>query len=131
MHKLDEEVEHILQHYGIKGMRWGIQRDRNRTGGADGKVNKPDYSKARAVISKHSKRSLKNSIIVADEAVRILALSPKRNTRELTSKEQKVSDILGILTMTPKRSRKQMTDGQEKVSGAINRGLNFATLPNL
>lgn len=25
-HKLDEEVEDILQHYGIKGMRWDIKR---------------------------------------------------------------------------------------------------------
>lgn len=25
-HKLDEEVEDILQHYGIKGMKWGVKR---------------------------------------------------------------------------------------------------------
>jgi hypothetical protein len=27
MHKLDKEVENILQHYGIKGMKWNIRRD--------------------------------------------------------------------------------------------------------
>lgn len=32
MHKLDN----TLQHYGVKGMRWGVLRDRNRPGGADG-----------------------------------------------------------------------------------------------
>lgn len=26
MHKLDKEVENILQHYGIKGMKWNITR---------------------------------------------------------------------------------------------------------
>ncbi len=26
MHKLDEKVEEILQHYGIKGMKWNIRR---------------------------------------------------------------------------------------------------------
>jgi hypothetical protein len=28
-----------LTHHGIKGMRWGVRRDRNRPGGADGKPN--------------------------------------------------------------------------------------------
>ena len=27
MHKLDKEVRDILQHYGIKGMKWNIRRD--------------------------------------------------------------------------------------------------------
>jgi len=28
-----------LTHHGIKGMQWGVRRDRNRPGGADGKPN--------------------------------------------------------------------------------------------
>lgn len=36
MHELDEH----LQHYGVKGMKWGVVRDRNRPGGADGKDEK-------------------------------------------------------------------------------------------
>lgn len=36
-HKLDEEVEDILQHYGIKGMKWGVMRtDAEIAGAADG-----------------------------------------------------------------------------------------------
>lgn len=27
MHKLDKQVEEVLQHYGIKGMKWNIRRD--------------------------------------------------------------------------------------------------------
>jgi hypothetical protein len=37
MDELNKKVGEILQHAGIKGMRWGIRRDRNRPGGADGK----------------------------------------------------------------------------------------------
>lgn len=33
MHELDK----VLQHAGVKGMKWGVRRDRNRPGGADGK----------------------------------------------------------------------------------------------
>lgn len=29
-------VSDILQHYGVKGMRWGVRRNRNKPGGADG-----------------------------------------------------------------------------------------------
>lgn len=31
------ELDAYLTHTGIKGMKWGIRRDRNRPGGADGK----------------------------------------------------------------------------------------------
>jgi hypothetical protein len=31
-------LEDTLQHYGVKGMRWGVIRNRNRPGGADGVV---------------------------------------------------------------------------------------------
>lgn len=33
MHKLDE----LLLHAGVRGMKWGVRRDRNKSGGADGK----------------------------------------------------------------------------------------------
>lgn len=35
-HKLDEEVEDILTHYGVKGMRWGVQRDPIEIQGGEG-----------------------------------------------------------------------------------------------
>lgn len=30
------DLEDVLQHVGVRGMKWGVRRDRNRPGGADG-----------------------------------------------------------------------------------------------
>lgn len=49
MHELDE----ILQHHGIKGMHWGIRRNRNRKGGADGKEESVKIKDKRTKLRKH------------------------------------------------------------------------------
>lgn len=35
-HKLDEKVEDVLQHYGIKGMKWGVTRSEEQIAAQDG-----------------------------------------------------------------------------------------------
>lgn len=32
MHKLDDELDDILQHFGVKGMRWGVRNEEHPTG---------------------------------------------------------------------------------------------------
>lgn len=49
---MNERVEEILKHSGIKGMRWGIHRDRNRPGGADGKEESVKVKDNRSMIGK-------------------------------------------------------------------------------
>lgn len=48
MHNLDD----ILQHSGVKGMRWGIRRNNDRPGGADGRPDAND-NKATSKLGKH------------------------------------------------------------------------------
>lgn len=57
MHKLDEAI----QHAGVKGMRWGVRRDRNRPGGADGKLDAKDIRNPKTLKGKiiQKTRSLK------------------------------------------------------------------------
>lgn len=48
MHELDK----ALQHSGIRGMHWGVRRDRNRPGGADGKEESAKVVDKRSVFKK-------------------------------------------------------------------------------
>lgn len=44
--------DEVLKHTGIKGMRWGVRRDRNRPGGADGKEESEKIKDNRSKLSK-------------------------------------------------------------------------------
>lgn len=43
-----KELDDLLKHYGVKGMKWGVVRNRNRPGGADGKDNGSGGKKKKA-----------------------------------------------------------------------------------
>jgi hypothetical protein len=42
-------LDDILKHHGVKGMRWGVVRNRNRPGGADGRPDKNDNQATTAI----------------------------------------------------------------------------------
>lgn len=52
-YKLDEEVEDIVQHYGVKGMKWGTKRAVENSAGGDGE--EPD-DKLKAAIEAIEKK---------------------------------------------------------------------------
>lgn len=45
--------DEVLKHVGIKGMRWGVRRDRNRPGGADGKEESTKIIDKRSKVKKN------------------------------------------------------------------------------
>ncbi len=47
-----KDLDEFLQHHGVKGMKWGVRRNSNRPGGADGKPDAKDV-KGRNKIGKH------------------------------------------------------------------------------
>lgn len=49
MTKLDE----LLKHSGVKGMKWGVRRDSNRPGGADGKEESEKFVDKRSKLRKN------------------------------------------------------------------------------
>lgn len=44
--------DEVLKHVGIKGMRWGVRRNRNRPGGADGKEESEKVKDTRSTVKK-------------------------------------------------------------------------------
>lgn len=57
MHELDKEVEEILQHYGVKGMKWGVTKPSKKepsSGGGGGGAD-PD------LMSQLDKRKLETA----------------------------------------------------------------------
>jgi hypothetical protein len=52
-------TEEILQHAGIKGMKWGVRRNRNQPGGADGKDNSSSSKRSGKDEASDSKGSAK------------------------------------------------------------------------
>lgn len=45
-------TDEILKHHGVKGMKWGVRRDRNRPGGADGKEESDKIADTRSKLTK-------------------------------------------------------------------------------
>lgn len=45
--------DEVLKHAGIKGMRWGVRRDRNRVGGADGKEESTKVKDKRGKLTRN------------------------------------------------------------------------------
>lgn len=45
-------TDEILKHHGVKGMKWGVRRDRNRPGGADGKEESDKITDTRSKLTK-------------------------------------------------------------------------------
>ncbi len=45
-------LDEILKHHGVKGMKWGVRRDRNRPGGADGKAESEKTKDKRGRVAK-------------------------------------------------------------------------------
>ena len=48
--KAKEKVEEIIEHYGIKGMRWGVRRKRGKGGrvSSDYSTSRPGSGEARS-----------------------------------------------------------------------------------
>lgn len=67
-HSSFEDLEDFLEHYGVKGMKWGVRRDRRRSRGSS-EDDSEDAKKARAASRKIRKSGLSS---LSNEEIRVL-----------------------------------------------------------
>jgi hypothetical protein len=78
--------EDVLQHVGIKGMKWGVIRNRNRPGGADGK------EESTKVKDNRSKLSVKISSMNRERQwKKVLEDVDKLNTKDITAVTKRIT----------------------------------------
>lgn len=103
-----QELNDFLQHTGIKGMRWGVRRNRNRPGGADGvvevnkKVDKPKGKLSQKLDSMKRER----------EWVKVLRDLDNISTKELKkiTTRVKLENSMKALSKSPVAKQKDKQD---------------------
>lgn len=55
-----ETVDDVLEHFGVKGMKWGIRKDKKSRGSGPVSPDKVRAQAAEAVIKKHGTKALDN-----------------------------------------------------------------------
>lgn len=76
----------ILQHAGIKGMRWGVRRNRSRPGGADGK------EESTKVVDRRSKLAVKVSSMSRERQwKKVLNDMDKLDTKDITKVTKRIT----------------------------------------
>lgn len=77
--------DEVLKHVGIKGMRWGVRRNRNRPGGADGK------EESEKVVDKRSNLTKKmDSMKRERQWNKVLKNMNELNTKEITTVTKRI-----------------------------------------
>jgi hypothetical protein len=101
MHKLDE----VLEHSGVKGMKWGIRRDYNRPGGADGKEDGP--AKEPGKLQKRI-----NSLSRERSWKKVLSEVDTMNTRDIriVSNRIKLENSLKAMSKSKMATKKEKQD---------------------
>lgn len=95
----------MLQHYGVIGMRWGVTRNRNRPGGADGKEESEKVSDNRSKVRKRL-----DSMKRERQWNKVLSEVDKLTTKEINA----VAKRVGLENDLKKLSKSKMATDKDK-----------------
>lgn len=100
-------IDDSIQHHGIKGMRWGVMRNRNRPGGADGKEESEKVKDKRSTLTKNL-----DSMKRERQWNKVLKNVNKLNTTEINAvtKRIKLENSLKTLSKSKVGSKKDRED---------------------
>lgn len=87
----NETPEEWLAHYGVKGMKWGVHRNRDRPGGADGKSEKKSKPTQREIYK--ARRSVRNDNERLYDAHTEMKKTTKRGSAERKAAEKEFAKM--------------------------------------
>jgi hypothetical protein len=102
-----DELNDIIKHYGIKGMHWGVRRNSNRPGGADGKEESDKVVDKRGKLKKHL-----DSMKREREWGKILREVDTMTTKDINTVKKRLDleNNLKTLTKTKMATKKEKAD---------------------
>lgn len=108
-----EAGQDILEHFGVKGMHWGIRRDRSESGGSDESTAKPVMIKVRA--GKRVKAKGGEGHSAHEDAVRAAAHKQKARKSSVDALSNKeLQDLVSRLNLEQQYTRLIASDPASK-----------------
>lgn len=103
----------VLKHVGVKGMRWGVRRDRNRAGGADGKEESVKVKDRRSGLKKKI-----DSLSRERQWNKVVKNMDKLNTVDISTatKRIKMENSLKSLSKSKVGSKRDVSDYLRRAS---------------
>jgi hypothetical protein len=112
----EQTLDDVLEHYGIKGMKWGVRRTREQIARARGK--RIEKGKPVTPVSEDAKRARASAEKVQKEGVSSLSNQELQQLNKRLNLERNYSDLT-----TPKKKgeggKKGITDADKKLIAAI------------
>lgn len=106
----DKIPDDVLAHYGIKGMKWGVTRQR----GSNGRVESEDHIESRKLMGKAQRELSTNELKKVNDRLNTEKLNNELQSRTALQKIKKGTATAGIILAA---------------AGTITAAYNFATSP--
>jgi hypothetical protein len=126
-----EDGEDFLEHYGIKGMHWGVRRNPGPSGRVEGSDHPSDTAKTRSVHSPGGLDGDKNTSTDHERVTAIIAKAKKQGFSSLSNEEirmvnKRFEDEKKFRQTTREAALARRSTGRKIVDSLLNAGVEAA-----